>query len=335
VQGLTEEGTPKLGWPCIFCGHFPVDYEEQHLASIRNLSNGVRPQNWPQHARVVHSIDEDSVNRIYAEVKRLNDLKIWVSCQGISAELLSAPSEEQYRAVDAVSQLGLLEPPGDIDQIDAKGREVVMAKLILPQALEGLIFIFFINQVSRACTHQIVRTRLGAAFIQQSQRGTDVSHAWHRMPLTVFGDEQQRDTFVYQVNEGRAAYMDAIDGGIPRQDARLLLPQSVCTHIGAVYNWPALTALAAKRMRNFMGWEINAVLRAMRAEVIDKVGFATGTQMRAGCEAAKICQQLEADIEGCGKFPMQPQVADSKWRQPKSLNTHGYVFDVEKFGGRE
>lgn len=55
----------------------------------------------------------------------------------------------------------------------------------LPQVLEGLSFWFTIDGVSRATTHQLVRSRMGAAFMQHGGRDNDWRHRGWTMPETI------------------------------------------------------------------------------------------------------------------------------------------------------
>ena len=64
--------------------------------------------------------------------------------------------------------------------------ESCFAGKTLPQILEGLSFTFTLNGVSRAFTHQNVRTRLGAAFMQHGGRDNDWRHRAWTMPETIY-----------------------------------------------------------------------------------------------------------------------------------------------------
>lgn len=55
----------------------------------------------------------------------------------------------------------------------------------LPTPMESIHFIFEINNVARATTHQLVRTRVGAAFQQNSGRVNDWRHKAWSMPETI------------------------------------------------------------------------------------------------------------------------------------------------------
>lgn len=56
----------------------------------------------------------------------------------------------------------------------------------LPQILELLSFEFTIDGVARACTHQLVRSRIGAAFMQHGGRDNDWRHRNWSMPETIW-----------------------------------------------------------------------------------------------------------------------------------------------------
>lgn len=51
---------------------------------------------------------------------------------------------------------------------------------------EAVTFMFTINGISRACTHQIVRTRLGASFMQHGGRDNDWRHRNWSMPEAIY-----------------------------------------------------------------------------------------------------------------------------------------------------
>jgi len=63
--------------------------------------------------------------------------------------------------------------------------EACFAGKTLQQVLEGITFDFCIDGVSRAFTHQNVRTRLGAGFMQHGGRDNDWRHRGWTMPETM------------------------------------------------------------------------------------------------------------------------------------------------------
>src|SRR6267142_1882802 len=63
--------------------------------------------------------------------------------------------------------------------------ESCFAGKTLQQVLEGITFDFCVDGVSRAFTHQNVRTRLGAGFMQHGGRDNDWRHRGWTMPETI------------------------------------------------------------------------------------------------------------------------------------------------------
>lgn len=165
----------------------------------------------------------------------------------------------------------------------------------LQQVLEGINFHFVIDGVSRACTHQIVRTRIGAAFMQHGGRDNDWRHRIFRMPETIHrimegghttksglkdcvedwgpicrltGPNESLKTVVGDhLLAARRIYAALVDAGVPYQDARRLLPIGTTTYIHAIYNYLALKGVLANRLEHVMDWEINAVAQLMLREV--------------------------------------------------------------------
>jgi thymidylate synthase ThyX len=170
----------------------------------------------------------------------------------------------------------------------------------LPQVLEGLTFWFTIDGVSRATTHQIVRSRMGAAFMQHGGRDNDWRHRGWTMPETIARASEglQRDRrhcitdwtpinkllqcsttehessnellqWVIEdyLDQGKKIYAALVDAGIPWQDARRLLPIGTQTYIHAIYNYSALRGVLANRLEHTMDWEINCVAQLMLREL--------------------------------------------------------------------
>lgn len=164
------------------------------------------------------------------------------------------------------------------------------------QMMETIQFIFRIEGVSRACTHQIVRTRIGACFSQHGGRDNDWRLRSFRMPETVgrlidyvdrdspphprprwsdgnmsyerlerfMGREASlQDMFDSVIHMGKQLYAALVDAGIPWQDARRVLPIGTTTYIYANYTYPAMKGMLANRLEHVMDWEINCVSQLM------------------------------------------------------------------------
>lgn len=132
---------------------------------------------------------------------------------------------------------------------------------------EFVDYVFDIRGVSRAFTHQFVRTRAGS-YAQESQRTVDVREApvvEPRWPTTAAEDAIWDEA----VSGALDAYGRLIDRGIPVQEARGLLPTAMSTSIFAKFNLRTLSEMAKVRLCVRTQGEYQDVFRAMRAAVLD------------------------------------------------------------------
>lgn len=135
----------------------------------------------------------------------------------------------------------------------------------IKSSLEFVEYVFQIEEVSRAFTHELVRSR-HASFAQQSMRVVDVSENGVRVPdgLT----EEQRNTFLGSASEAVETYSDLLASGVAPGDARGILPTNILTSIIAKFNLRALHDTAKLRLCTRATGEYQDVMRAMKAEVV-------------------------------------------------------------------
>lgn len=108
--------------------------------------------------------------------------------------------------------------------------------------------------MSRAFTHQFVRTRTGS-YAQQTMRMLNMENFDFVKNYTFGGNglaSQIYDKTMADINE---AYKKMIELGIPEEDARGVLPTNICTNIIAKFNfenfglsWQNLAQAIAHRM---------------------------------------------------------------------------------------
>lgn len=195
---------------------------------------------------------------------------IWVGLDGIDVELVTDFDDQQFfRAVgNAVQATTGLAP--DSDRVDMEDVEEMLRGGALQQGLETVKVTFAIYRVSRACTHQIVRTRK-AGFQQQSQRAT-----WYgnrpdvRLPETVFNDPVSRDYAKKSIEYAWHAYREACNNGMPYQDARYLLPEGTVNYIQATYDLREWLNTYRYRSCYMFQHEIGHVFRLMRNRLLEK-----------------------------------------------------------------
>jgi len=121
---------------------------------------------------------------------------------------------------------------------------------------------FLIEGVSRACTHQLVRHRI-ASYSQQSQRYVNAEGFEYVTPPTVSADPKTLKRFDAAVEGARKAYKELVKLGVPKEDARFLLPNACATKIIVTMNFRELRHFVRLRTAKGAQWEISALAREM------------------------------------------------------------------------
>ena len=132
--------------------------------------------------------------------------------------------------------------------------------------LEHLPLTFLVEDISRACSHQIVRHRI-ASYSQMSQRYAKVNtnEEWYVEPKSIM--ESDLDfAFEYQefMEHTASFYQKLCVNGIPNEDARMVLPNACFTSIIMSMNARAFVEASTLRTCNKAQWEIKQVFKDMR-----------------------------------------------------------------------
>lgn len=132
---------------------------------------------------------------------------------------------------------------------------------------EFVSYTFEIKNVTRAFTHQLVRTRNGS-YAQQAQRvvkGADyVLSPYMDNDLVPGTSVGRRDLLGSMLADEISMYENACELGYPTQDARALLPTHVATDIIARFNLRTLHEMALVRLCTRVQGEYQLVFRQMR-----------------------------------------------------------------------
>lgn len=131
---------------------------------------------------------------------------------------------------------------------------------------EFVDYTFEIKDVTRAFTHQLVRTR-NASYAQQAQRVVDMSDFSTLVPATVRKVDLGAKWFE-TMDHIADAYTYYQEHEVPNQDCRGLLPTNVLTNIMMKINLRALADLIGKRKNLRAQGEYADVARAIEAEVL-------------------------------------------------------------------
>ena len=162
--------------------------------------------------------------------------------------------------------------------------------------LRHLSFTFAIEGISRACSHQLVRHRV-ASFSQQSQRYIQVKKLSEHVVTPPIVNEKVKDVFDSFITEASDAYVSLVDAGVPREDARFVLPNAAETSLLMTMDGASLMHFFGLRLCSRAQWEV----RAMAEEMLRQVRSAEPTLFEG---AGPYCVQQGKCPEGrfsCGR----------------------------------
>lgn len=158
---------------------------------------------------------------------------------------------------------------GDDDPVhmteEERGAHLAYMLGTIKSSWEFVDYTFRISGVTRAFTHQLVRTRTGS-YAQEAQRVVDVRDAEVVMPEL---DENATDAWLNGVEAIRHSYAELLDAGVAVQDARGLLPTNITTSIVAKWNLRTLHETAKLRLCTRTQGEYQRVFREMRRRVME------------------------------------------------------------------
>ncbi len=138
----------------------------------------------------------------------------------------------------------------------------------LRSSWEFIDFQFQIVGVTRAFTHQFVRTRT-ASYAQQAQRVVDLSNASVMMPATVAAEPIAAAQWDEAMKVMQESYQFLQHAGIPNQDCRGLVPTNILTNITAKINLRTLADLVGKRQNLRAQGEYAEVAQQMAERVLE------------------------------------------------------------------
>ena len=162
--------------------------------------------------------------------------------------------------------------PGNFEKTHCKAEgaaideELSYMSRTIPSSWEFVDYTFAIEGVTRAFTHQLVRTRT-ASYAQQAMRVLDVRGFDYATGPSIFNDEARRDLYDSAMASCDLAYRALIDGGAKPEDARGVLPTNICTNIIAKMNMRTFVDLCAKRGSARVQGEYRGVLEGMKTVV--------------------------------------------------------------------
>lgn len=145
---------------------------------------------------------------------------------------------------------------------------------------EHIYFTFKIEDISRACSHQLVRHR-HCSFTQRSQRYCSEDSFEFVIPPTIAerndcGDYEQ---FMKTVAD---TYTYAQEAGVPNEDARYILPNACMTSLYLSCNLRELIHMTNERLCMRAQWEIRKLVKLMVAAVDSELQFMLVPKCKSG-----------------------------------------------------
>jgi thymidylate synthase (FAD) len=143
-----------------------------------------------------------------------------------------------------------------IDSETAKRKIKMVTGYGHASVIEHASFTFSLEDVSRAMTHQLVRHRI-ASYTQQSQRYvTYDTLEKYVTPPSITDNDEAKKTFDDALEKISETYQKLLKIGIPKEDARFILPNAAKTNI--------IVTMNARELRHFFNlrccaraqWEI-------------------------------------------------------------------------------
>jgi len=122
---------------------------------------------------------------------------------------------------------------------------------------------FLIENVSRTMSHQHVRHRIGHAITQMSQRYVNEKDCDVIVPDSIQTSQIASILYDKISKLSKYAYIDLIGAGIPKEDARFILPQGTATKLVSTFNFRALMHYLDLRLKKDAQWEIREVATKM------------------------------------------------------------------------
>ena len=151
--------------------------------------------------------------------------------------------------------------------MDEKLDDLSYVKDTIKSSWEFVTYVFKISGVSRAFTHQLVRTR-NASYAQETQRAVDVrDNKWIGISSDKYS-EAQLEEYDNAMQQSMNWYEHLIENGLEIQDARGVIPTNISTSIIAKFDLRELHKMAELRLCTRTQGEYQKVFEEMKREVV-------------------------------------------------------------------
>lgn len=193
-------------------------------------------------------------------------------------------------------------------------------------SFEFVDYVFEIREVTRAFTHQLVRTRT-ASFQQQAMRVVDAREAGY---LITCDDDMYKEA----ADHCFEIYGKLVDKGYPVQDCRGILPTAAYTSIFVKANLRTLSQMAELRLCKRAEGEYQQVFKVM-VDLITKIHPWTQPLLEVYCVKTGICAFPLYEKCPIQKYCISPNILDSIRTKVKEVwNVTNHVANPVAKDGR-
>ena len=166
--------------------------------------------------------------------------------------------------------------------------------------IEHIQVSFAISNISRACSHQLVRHR-HMSFSQKSQRYVKEKGQFdYLIPDSIDNNpelKQKFDDFMSKISD---FYLELTQAGIPAEDARAVLPNATSTSMVASLNLREMIHLANLRLCTRAQKEIRILVKRMCEALIEEEPWLKD-YLVPKCESLGFCDEDKS----CGRMPLK------------------------------
>ena len=223
--------------------------------------------------------------------------------------LISKPENMLKTIYTACRTCYSADSPLNIYDCDSAQDEEKMLKLISRvissghySTIEHIQVSFAINNISRACSHQLVRHR-HMSFSQKSQRYVKEKGQFDYLtPETIEKNEELNKKFDEFMSKVSEFYLELTEAGIPAEDARAVLPNAASTSMVASLNLREMIHLANLRLCTRAQKEIRILVKRMCDELIKEEPWLKD-YLVPKCERFGFCDEDKS----CGRKPTKGQ----------------------------
>ena len=171
--------------------------------------------------------------------------------------------------------------------------------------LEHNVYVFYVSGLSRVASHQLVRKRI-ASYSQQSQRYVDAKNFKAVIPETI-DKSPFIDLYNEKLEECSNLYQKMVDGGIPKEDARFILPGATTTQLIVSMNAHSLVDFFVQRLCVRSQWEIRRLAEIMLIEA-QKVSPLIFKDLGAYCDFYGYCPEND---KSCGRIKTLKEILEN------------------------